>query len=102
MMALEAPIEFQGLKNERGYWRLKSFSWNSAEPQTARMSVDGYASKESFEEGVQPLVTREYVKDAVSEDGNTDMVQIEMMVRIGNLAYMEIKSFPEFNKAIDV
>lgn len=101
-MALEAPIEFQGLKNERGYWRLKTFSWNSAEPQTARMSVDGYASKEAFEEGAQPLLTREYAKDAVPDDGNPDMVQIEMMVRIGNLAYLEIKSFPEFQGAIDV
>jgi hypothetical protein len=97
-MALQAPIELHGLGNEKGYWR---FGWDIQEPTTTRLKLNGYASKEAFEAGNPPLVVRELVTDAVQEDGGMDMVQVEMMVRVRQLAYLEIKRFPEFNEAID-
>jgi hypothetical protein len=100
-MALQAPIELHGLGNEKGYWRLGGFGWDIQEPTTTRLKLNGYASKEAFEAGNPPLVVRELVTDAVQEDGGMDMVQVEMMVRVRQLAYLEIKRFPEFNEAID-
>jgi hypothetical protein len=100
-MALQAPIELNGLGNDKGYWRLGSFSWSIEEPTTTRLNLNGYASKEAFQAGKPPVVVRELVTDALKPDGQMDLVQVEMMVRVRELAYLEIKRFPEFNEAID-
>jgi hypothetical protein len=101
-MGLQSPINLHGLSNEAGYWRLAGFSWSINEPLTARMTINGYASKNAFDEGLPPLVSKELSTEMTSEDGQVDLVKVEMLVRVRGLAYMEIKRFPEFNEAIDV
>jgi hypothetical protein len=100
-MGLQAPIELHGLGNEKGYWRLAAFTWTIDEPTTTRLKLNGYASKEAFESGNLPVVVREFMADAVKPDGSMDLIQVEMMVRVRELAYLEIKQFPDFIGAID-
>lgn len=101
-MGLLLAVDFHGADIENAYLRLSHFSWSIAEPMTARVELHVYASQEAFTQGRQHLKTKQFVIDLTDENGNPDMVKIELLVRVRSLSYLEIKRFPEMEGALDV
>jgi hypothetical protein len=101
-MGLGAPIEFHGLGSKNGYYRLAGVNWAIEEPTTVRLKLHGYASKAAFDEGKPPLFSQDRSVDVVDDRGNPDMAKVEILVRVRELSYLEIKRFPEFSEAIDL
>lgn len=99
-MALEAPIELKGLSSDKGYWRLSSLIWSIAEPLTVRLSLNGYASQQAFHDGKEPLKNVAYPVEIDPEQPEDAKVQI--LVTIRHLGYLEAKSIPEMEGALDV
>ena len=99
-MGLQAPIELRGLTSQKGYWRLSSLAWNIEEPLTVRLSLNGYASQEAFLEGKESIKTLPYVVEI--DPAAPDNAKVKILVTIRNLGYLEAKSIPEMEGALDV
>lgn len=100
MMALESPIEVEGLSSSRGYWRLSDLHWSIREPLTVRLELDGYASQDAYNEGRASLRTIPYTVEINPED--PEDVKVQILVTIRSIGYLEAKSIPEFGGALDV
>jgi hypothetical protein len=99
-MGLQAPIELKGLTSDKGYWRLSSLSWSIDEPLTVRLSLNGYASQEAFQEGKEPIKTLLYPVEV--DPQAPDNAKVKILVTIRNLGYLEAKNIPEMEGALDV
>jgi hypothetical protein len=100
MMGLQAPIEYQGLHSEKGYWRLSELHWSIDEPLTVRLGLNGYASQEAFQDGKAPIQTLPYVVEVDPE--HPDNAKVKILVTIRNLGYLEAKTIPQMEGALDV
>ncbi len=99
-MGLQAPIELRGLSSDRGYWRLSALHWSIHEPLTVRLSLDGYASQEAFNEGKESLKSISYPVEI--DPTSPDNAKLKTLVTIRTLGYLEAKSIPGLEEALDV
>jgi hypothetical protein len=101
-MGLQLAVDLHGADVDKAYLRLSAFHWSIEEPLTARVELHVYASQDAFAQGRQHLKTKEFAIDLTDENGNPDMVKVELLVRVRSLSYLEIKRFPEMEGALDV
>ncbi|NJR41145.1 MAG: hypothetical protein HC781_22765 [Leptolyngbyaceae cyanobacterium CSU_1_4] len=99
-MALQAPIELRGLSSDWGYWRFSALLWSIQEPLTVRLSFDGYASEQAFNDGMESLKS---VSHSVELDPTSpDDAKIKLLETIRTQAYLEAKAIPGLEEALDV
>jgi hypothetical protein len=99
-MALQAPIELKGLTSEKGYWRLSQLNWGINEPLTVRLTLNGYASQQAFLDGKEPIKELPYIVEIDPEA--PDDAKVKILITIRSLGYLEAKSIPEMEGALDV
>jgi hypothetical protein len=99
-MGLQAPIELHGLTSEKGYWRLSELHWSINEPLTVRLALNGYASQQAFQDGKEPIKALPYIVEI--DPTLPDNAKVKILVTIRSLGYLEAKSIPEMEGALDV
>jgi hypothetical protein len=99
-MALQAEVGFAGLSSSEGYWRLAEFQWNSAEPFTARMRLDGYASEQAYLDGLPFIASVYRLVHLPLNDLNDPKTLVFNQIR--TMCYQEAKRATELEGAVDV
>jgi hypothetical protein len=95
-MAIEAPLNLEGLTKEDGYWRVTGINWDSVRAGYIRVILSGYASEEAYIEGMREIETEIIY---VSVD-NAEMRALFNTCRTS--AYANAKQLDRFTDAKDV
>lgn len=98
-MALLNELNLEGFSIALAYWRIGSFEWNTNDPKTIRLRVDGYASQSAYQSGSTAL--QSFNKELHMDLADPSDPKPGLFNEIRATCYSELKDMPDFEQSRD-